>query len=143
MYNTCIETIRNKIMLVQLYHGSSNFSTDGGYQGGKANNFQYGVGLYTTNSFRWADHYGRRMYVLTVDLEDRKAAHNVEIPIQYCQGWVDHFCTKKLAKLFKEEFQCRDTLSADRFETFLMWNIRSFTKLSKPLAANMSVFIND
>lgn len=121
-------------MLVQLYHGSSRFDPRGGYAGGKANNFQYGIGLYTTNSYLWSANYGRRMYVLTVDLDPAKASHNVEIPIHILQSWVNAFCTKKLAKLFKTEFQYRDTLSVERFEIFLHWNIKSFTKLAVPLA---------
>lgn len=121
-------------MLTTLYHGSSRFSTDGGYKGGKPNNFQYGVGLYCTNSFTWANLYGRKVYALTVDLDDSKAAHNVDIEYKYCQGWVDGFCSKKLAKLFKLEFSGRETLNAERFEIFLHWNIRHFTKIAVPLA---------
>ena len=121
-------------MITTLYHGSSKFNPAGGYAGGKPSNFQYGVGLYTTNSYRWASLYGRKVYALTVDLDDSKAAHNVDIPYQYCQGWVDGFCSKKLAKLFKLEFSGRETLNAERFEIFLHWNIRSFTKLAVPLA---------
>lgn len=121
-------------MLTTLYHGSSKFDPRPGYTGGKPNNFQYGVGLYTTNSFTWANLYGRKMYALTVDLDPTKAAHNVDIPYQYCQGWVDVFCSKKLAKLFKLEFSGRETLNAERFEIFLHWNIRHFTKIAVKLA---------
>lgn len=121
-------------MLTQLYHGSSRFEPRGGYAGGKPNNFQYGIGLYTTNSYQWASNYGRRMYVLTVDLDPAKASHNVEIPINILQSWVNVFCTKKLAKIFKDEFQYRDTMTAERFEIFLHWHIKSFTKLAVPLA---------
>ncbi len=121
-------------MLVQLYHGSSRFDPAGGYSGGNPRNFVYGIGLYTTNSYLWANNYGRRMYVLTVDLDPAKASHNVEIPIAVLQSWVNAFCTKKLAKIFKDEFQYRDTMTADRFEFFLHWHIKSFTKLAVPLA---------
>lgn len=123
-------TIQN----VKLYHGSSNFNPIGGYAGGKARNFQYGVGLYCTNSYEWASMYGRRTYVLDVVLDSSKCSDNVEIPITELQHWLNAFGTKKLAKIFKEEFQYRDTLSGSRFEVFLLWHIKSLTKLAVPLA---------
>lgn len=122
-------------MLVQLYHGSSNFSTVGGYAGGKPNSFQYGTGLYCTNSYQWANNYGRRRYVLDVELDRTQSAHNVEIPIITLQYWVNYYCTKKFAKLFSTEFKARESLTAERFEIFILWHIRSITKLSVPLAA--------
>lgn len=121
-------------MLVKLYHGSSNFNPRGGYAGGKANNFQYGVGLYTTNSYEWASNYGRRMYVLDVDLNPECSADNVEIAISTLQSWLDVFASKKLATLFKKEFQYRETLSGHRFEVFLHWHMRSLTRVAVPLA---------
>lgn len=121
-------------MLVQVYHGSNNFDPRPGYKGGKPNSYQYGIGLYCTNSYTWAANYGRRQYLLTLDLDDSKAAHNVEIAICTLQSWVNAFCTKKLATLFKKEFQYRDTMSVERFEIFLLWNIKSMNKLAMPLA---------
>ena len=122
-------------MITTLYHGSSNFNPTGGYKGGKIHNFQYGVGLYTTNSYLWAEHYGRSVYALTVELKEEQHANSVEITIANLQYWCNVYCTKKLAKLFKKEFSERETMTAHRFELWLYWNVRGLHKIAKELAA--------
>lgn len=122
-------------MVTTLYHGSSKFSTLGGYAGGKKDNFQYGVGLYTTNSYNWAELYGRTVYALTVELNEAQHANNVEITIENLQYWCNCYCTQKVSKLFKKEFSQRETMSGQRFELWLYWNVRRLHLIAKELAA--------
>lgn len=123
-------------MITQIYHGSTRFDTDGGYRGGKPNSFQYGVGLYCTNAYLWAEKYGRSVYVLDVELKPEHHADNVEITIENLQYWVNCYCSQKVAKIFKKEFSQRETMTAHRFELWLYWNVRRF----KPIAVQLAAF---
>ena len=122
-------------MITTLYHGSTKFDHRPGYLGAKKDSTQYGVGLYTTNSYNWAELYGRSVYALTVDLNEAQHADNVEITIENLQYWCNVYCTQKVAKLFKKEFSQRETMSGQRFELWLYWNVRRVHLISKELAA--------
>ena len=122
-------------MITTLYHGSSKFDHNPGYMGGKKDNFQYGVGLYTTNSYDWAELYGRSVYALSVELKEEQHASNVEITIENLQYWCKVYCTQKVYKLFLKEFSQRETMSGSRFELWLYWNVRRLHLIAKELAA--------
>lgn len=122
-------------MITTLYHGSSNFDHRPGYLGGKKDNFQYGVGLYTTNSYNWAELYGRSVYALTVELNEAQHANNVEISIENLMYWTKCYCSQKVAKLFVKEFSQRETMSGQRFELWLYWNVRRLHLIAKELAS--------
>lgn len=122
-------------MITTLYHGSTKFDHRPGYLGAKKDSTQYGCGLYTTNAYNWADHYGRFVYTLTVDLKEEQHADNVEITIENLQYWCNVYCSQKVAKLFRKEFSQRETMSGNRFELWLYWNVRRIHLIAKELAA--------
>ncbi|EAR2661071.1 hypothetical protein BZF66_05930 [Salmonella enterica] len=122
-------------MITTIYHGSSNFDPRPGYTGAKKDSTQYGIGLYCTNSYNWAELYGRYVYALTVELNEKQHANNVEITIENLQYWVNCYCSQKVAKIFKKEFSQRKTMTAHRFELWLYWNVRRLHLIAKELAA--------
>ena len=121
-------------MKLEVFHGSSKFDRRDGYTGGKPGRQMMGFGLYCTNSYRWAELYGRRTYMLTLDLNPEQAAHNVNIPAIHFLEWIRVNCTKKFFDLCWKEWQFRDELNVERVELFMINNIRSVTKLAKPFA---------
>ena len=122
-------------MKTTIYHGSTKFDPRPGYTGAKKDSTQYGVGLYTTNAFEWANLYGRSVYALEVELKEELHANNVEISIANLQYWCNCYCSQKVAKLFKKEFSARESMSVARFELWLYWNVRRLHKIAVPLAA--------
>lgn len=122
-------------MITTLYHGSSNFDPRPGYTGAKKDSTKFGVGLYCTNSYSWAELYGRSVYALTVELNEEQHANNVEISIENLMYWTKCYCSQKIAKLFVKEFSQRKTMSGQRFELWLYWNVRRLHLIAKELAA--------
>lgn len=120
-------------MLIKLFHGGNKLDLRDGYRGGKPGRFIYGVGLYATNSYHWANGYGRTLYTLECDLNADKAAHNVLIPISEVLEFISVNCSKKLYKTACKDFADRESLSCERLEVYLVNNVKSFTKLSLPL----------
>lgn len=122
-------------MITTLYHGSTKFDHRPGYTGAKKDSTQFGIGLYCTNSYNWAELYGRSVYALTVELNESHHAKNVEISIENLMYWTKCYCTQKVAKLFVKEFRERETMSGHRFELWLYWNVRRLHLFAKELAA--------
>ena len=120
--------------MITLYHGGNKLDIRDGYNGGKANRFLMGFGLYCTNSYTWAVMYGRTVYQLTIDISASTASHNIEIPMNEWFDWIYVNCTKKFFTLCKKEFAERETMSVERMEIFIVNNIRSVTKLAVPFA---------
>lgn len=121
-------------MLIKMYHGSNNFDHRQGYLGGKPGNFHMGFGLYLTNSYRWADNYGRRHYELDLDLCSTGAAHNVWIPTKHFMEFIRVYCTKKFFTMCCKEFKDRESLNVERVELLIINMERHVTKIAKPFA---------
>lgn len=120
-------------MNIKLFHGGNKLDLRDGYRGGKPGRYMYGVGLYATNSYYWANGYGRTLYTLECNLNAENAAHNVLIPIGEVLAFIKVNCSQKLFKTACKDFAGRESLSCERLEVYMVNNVKSFNKVSLPL----------
>lgn len=72
-----------------VYHGGNRFDRHSGYKASnKKGRVEFGVGLYTTTAYEWANLYGRKVHAFSVDLDNHSASHNVFIPMKEIIGFV-------------------------------------------------------
>lgn len=105
-----------------VYHGSSRkLQRFHGYTASKKKDrMQYGCGLYTTTSYRWANVYGRCLNTMRVELDPSASSRKVQVTKEDCIAFIGENISQKQKKHFIERFEEQETLTAYEFQFYLL-----------------------
>lgn len=110
---------------MKMYHGGSIKTKHDGYKSSKRKgSFEYGVGLYTCNSYLRCTYYSKSIKEIELVLNDDRRSDNVYLDIDSVLHFIYVNCTKKVYQKAKYDFEYKKELSAARLQTYLVNNTK-------------------
>lgn len=101
-----------------VYHGGNRFNKLHGYKASnKKGRVQFGIGLYTTTAYEWANLYGRKVYAFDIELDKDSASQNVLIPLKHIAEFIRCTCSKQFYKDFVKNVTANE-ISANRLVNY-------------------------